>query len=136
MHPSDEPSSAACSSLQFPRYFSFRPSSACSTACLGKSARWKGMPSEDLVRIMVENDIREIDTRDPSDHRAGAKSFARHWLTGLIVAAILAGVFISGVRSRVRAQVTLRTVTQQMATPSVSVVRPKQAAPAQEVILP
>src|SRR5215472_8068876 len=99
MHPSDEPSSAACSSLQFPRYFSFRPSSACCTACGGKPARWKGMPFEVLVRIMVENDIKEIDTRDKSqsDHSDGAKGSIPHWLTGLIVAAIFVCVFIFGI---------------------------------------
>jgi len=96
------------------------------------------MPFEVLVRIMAENDKKEIDTRDkgPSDHPAGAKSSPPHWLTGLIVAAIFAGVFIFGIRSRVTAQARLRAVTQQMAVPSVSVVHPKQAAPAQEVILP
>ena len=87
---------------------------------------------------MVENDIREIDARDKSqsDHPARAKSSAPHWLTGLIVAAIFLGIFIFGIRSRVAAQATLRAVTQQMAVPSVSVVHPKQTAPAQEVILP
>src|SRR5215472_2080548 len=96
------------------------------------------MPSEVLVRIMVENDIREIDARDKSqsDHPARAKSSAPDWLTGLIVAAIFLGIFIFGIRSRVAAQATLRAVTQQMAVPSVSVVHPKQTAPAQEVILP
>ena len=87
---------------------------------------------------MVENDTKEIGTRDkgPLDHPAGPKSSVTRWLTGLIVFAIFAGTLISGVRSRVRAQATLRTVTQQLAVPSVSVVRPKQGAPAQEVILP
>src|SRR5215469_374995 len=138
MHPSDEPSSAACSSLQFPLYFSFRPSSACCTGCVGKPTRWKGKPFEVLVRIMVENDIREIGTRgnSPSDHPVGAQRSAPHWLIGLIVAAIFVGVFTFGIRSRVTAQAKLRTVTRQMAVPSVSVVHPKQAAPAQEVILP
>jgi RND family efflux transporter MFP subunit len=87
---------------------------------------------------MVENDTKKIGTRDnsPLDHPVGLKSSATRWLIGLIVFAIFAGALISGARSRVRAQATLRTVTQQMAVPSVSVVHPKQAAPAQEVILP
>lgn len=96
------------------------------------------MPFEVLVRIMVENDVREIDTRDKGslDHQAAPKSPATRWLIGLIVAAIFLGIFIFGIRSRVAAQATLRAVTQQMAVPSVSVVHPTQAAPAQEVILP
>src|SRR5215831_6094078 len=87
---------------------------------------------------MVEKNTREIDTRDKGslDHPAVPKGSVSRWLIGLIVFAVFVGALISGVRSRVRAQATLRTVTQQMAMPSVSVVRPKQAAPAQEVILP
>jgi len=87
---------------------------------------------------MVEKNTREIDTRDKGslDHPAVPKGSVSRWLIGLIVFAVFAGALISGVRSRVRAQATLRTVTQQMAMPSVSVVRPKQAAPAQEIILP
>src|SRR5215470_10019286 len=87
---------------------------------------------------MVEKNTREADARDKGslDHPAVPKGSVSRWLIGLIVFAVFAGALISGVRSRVRAQATLRTVTQQMSMPSVSVVRPKQAAPAQEVILP
>jgi RND family efflux transporter MFP subunit len=87
---------------------------------------------------MVENGIKEIGTRDkgPLDLPVRPKSWVTRWLIGLIVVGIFAGVLIFGIRSRVRAQAALRTVTQQMAVPSVSVVHPKQAAPAQEVILP
>jgi RND family efflux transporter MFP subunit len=87
---------------------------------------------------MVENDTKEMGTRDKGtlDHPAEPKSLVSRWLIGSIVFAVLAGALISGVRSRVRAQATLRTVTQQMAVPSVSVVQPKKAAPAQEIILP
>jgi RND family efflux transporter MFP subunit len=87
---------------------------------------------------MVENEAKTIDTRGqgPADPPAGATGSGNRWLAGLIVAAIFAGVLIFGIRSRMRAQAALRTVTQQMAVPSVSVVRPKKAAPAQELILP
>jgi RND family efflux transporter MFP subunit len=87
---------------------------------------------------MVENDVREISARDKGrlERQAGPKSSVTRWLTGLIVLAIFAGVLIFGIRSRIRAQASLRTVTQQMAVPSVSVVQPKKAAPAQEIILP
>ena len=87
---------------------------------------------------MIESEAREIDTRDKSllNHSAGPKSSRTGWLIGLIVVGIFAAVLVFGIRSRVKAQATLRTVTQQMAVPSVSVVRPKQGAPAQEVILP
>jgi RND family efflux transporter MFP subunit len=60
----------------------------------------------------------------------------RRWLVPAL--AVLAAVLILafGIRSRVRAEATLRTVTDQMAIPSVSVVAPKHTAPATEIILP
>lgn len=88
---------------------------------------------------MVESNLRE--EIGPSESgslkpTAGEKSSRTRWLAGLIVVAIFATVFIFGVRSRVRAQAKLRTMTQQIAVPSVAVVRPKPAAPAEEIILP
>lgn len=60
----------------------------------------------------------------------------RPWLIPAlaVVAAVL--VLMFGIRSRVRAETTLRAVTDQMAIPSVSVVAPKQTSPATEIILP
>jgi RND family efflux transporter MFP subunit len=60
----------------------------------------------------------------------------RPWLIPAlaVVAAVL--VLMFGIRSRVRAETTLRAVTDQMAVPSVSVVVPKRTAPATEIILP
>ncbi|HET8925331.1 MAG TPA: efflux RND transporter periplasmic adaptor subunit [Candidatus Acidoferrum sp.] len=87
---------------------------------------------------MVESKKKEIGTgaNSPAQQPAQPKNSVRRWAIGLIVLAIFAGILVFGIRSRVRAQATLRTVTQQMAAPSVSVVCPKPAAPAQEVILP
>jgi RND family efflux transporter MFP subunit len=58
------------------------------------------------------------------------------WL--LPALAVLAAVLVLafGIRSRLRAETTLQTVTNQMAVPSVSVVMPKRTAPATEIILP
>ena len=60
----------------------------------------------------------------------------RRWLAPAL--AVLAAVLILafGIRSRVQAEATLRTVTNQMAVPSVSVVTPKHTAPATDIILP
>ena len=89
---------------------------------------------------MVKSDVRETSSPNegPLNHGIGAakKSSVARWLAGLLVVVILAGALILGIRSRVSAEARLRTVTQQMAVPSVSVVHPKQAAPAQELILP
>jgi RND family efflux transporter MFP subunit len=54
----------------------------------------------------------------------------------VVVAALASGILIFGIRSRVKAEGNLRTVTQQLAIPSVSVVLPKRTAPAEEVTLP
>jgi RND family efflux transporter MFP subunit len=54
----------------------------------------------------------------------------------IVVLAAVLGVLIFGIRSRVSAEADLRTVTAQLAVPSVSVARPKAAASTQEVILP
>jgi RND family efflux transporter MFP subunit len=61
---------------------------------------------------------------------------ARRWLIPVLVALVSVLVLIFGIRSRLRAETTLRVVTDQMAIPSVSVVTPKKTAPATEIILP
>lgn len=60
----------------------------------------------------------------------------RPWLVAAIGIAAVTGVLIFGVRSRVKAETDLTKVTDEMAVPSVSVVEPKQTAPAQEIVLP
>src|ERR1700739_3139440 len=60
----------------------------------------------------------------------------RYWMIPLIIAVVVIAVLVFGVRSRVKAEGSLRDVTAEMAIPSVSVVQPKPAAPAQEIILP
>jgi len=57
-------------------------------------------------------------------------------IIALIIAVLLVSVLIFGIRSRVKAEANLRTVTQQIAVPSVSVVLPKRTASTEEVILP
>lgn len=65
---------------------------------------------------------------------SSTRSYGR-WLPPLVIAGVIA-VLVFGIRSRVKAASNLRTVTAQMAVPSVAVVAPKAAAPAQEVVLP
>jgi RND family efflux transporter MFP subunit len=60
----------------------------------------------------------------------------RGWVMPVVVGVIVLGALFFGIRSRLNAEVSLRAVTAQMAVPSVSVVQPKPAAPAQEIILP
>src|SRR6266478_6355577 len=58
------------------------------------------------------------------------------WWTAWVSALTVAAILIIGIRSRMKAEANLRTVTAQMAVPSVSVVEPKQTASVQEIILP
>ncbi len=60
----------------------------------------------------------------------------RRWLVPAVAVLAAVLVLIFGIRSRVRAETTLRAVTDQMAVPSVSVVTPNRTAPATEIILP
>jgi RND family efflux transporter MFP subunit len=90
---------------------------------------------------MIMNDIEIKETIDrpelvPLTHRNAGKQSPRRWLAALVIALIVAAILIFGIRSRVKAESNLRTATAQMAVPSVSVVKPKQTASAQEIILP
>jgi len=72
----------------------------------------------------------------PSNDVAGGKHSQKHWL-GLAIALIaVVALLISGIWSRVRARAALNAETAQAALPAVSVVTPKQTAPADELILP
>jgi RND family efflux transporter MFP subunit len=82
-----------------------------------------------------KEDVGKLEIVPPPNHNDGPAK-RRGLVIALVVAALAAGVLLIGIWSRVRAEEKLRTVTQQMAVPSVSVVSPKQTASAEEVILP
>jgi RND family efflux transporter MFP subunit len=71
----------------------------------------------------------------PSNKRRNQRSTGR-WFTLSMIAIIVIVVLVFGILSRVQAATKLRTVTAEMAVPSVSVVQPAPAAPAQELVLP
>jgi RND family efflux transporter MFP subunit len=70
-----------------------------------------------------------------NDVKAGKRS-RKSWLILAIVAIAVATLLISGIWSRVKVGTALRAETVQAALPVVSVVLPKQTAPADELILP
>jgi RND family efflux transporter MFP subunit len=87
---------------------------------------------------MAENELKEkigMLEAAPSNGDPGRHS-SRRWLMPFMIAVIVVGLLIFGIRSRVKAEAKLRTATAQMAVPSVSVVQPKPTASAQEIILP
>jgi RND family efflux transporter MFP subunit len=58
------------------------------------------------------------------------------WLGMAIALIVVTALLISGIWSRLSARKTLNAETAQLAIPAVSVVSPKQTAPAEEIILP
>ena len=74
----------------------------------------------------------EASPRNDAQRNAGL----RRWLIPVTIVIAAAGILFAGIRSRLTAEAKLRTVTAQLAIPSVSIVLPKQTAPAQEIILP
>src|SRR5579859_8147865 len=95
---------------------------------------------------MVQNEIKQhefveeagrLELLPPVHHSQDSRPNRRRGLAiALVVAVLAAGVLTFGIWSRVKAAGNLRTVTQQMAVPSVSAVLPKQTATADEVVLP
>lgn len=65
---------------------------------------------------------------------AGTRPYAR-WVFAIALFLMIA-ILVAGILSRIRAEKSLRTETTESAVTAVSVVLPKQANPAQEIILP
>jgi RND family efflux transporter MFP subunit len=82
-------------------------------------------------------DRKQIDgqTLPLNDVRKGRRPH-KQWLSLAIALVVAAALLVSGILSRVRARTTLKAETAQVALTAVSVVTPKQTAPADEIILP
>lgn len=87
-----------------------------------------------MAETEIKENVQTVDLTAVNDQMLRTKH--RRWLAPLIILAVVAVTLISGIRSRINAEGKLRTVTQQLAVPSVSVVLPRSTAPSQEVILP
>ncbi len=82
-------------------------------------------------------DRRQIDGQAlPSNDVGRRERPHRRWLGVAIALIAVAALLVSGIWSRVRARTTLKAETAQVALTAVSVVSPKQTAPAEEIILP
>src|ERR1039458_6391895 len=80
-------------------------------------------------------DRRSTEGQTPTDVTVGKRSH-KPWLALAIALVVVAAVLFWGIWSRVRAARTVRAETAQAAVTAVSVISPKQSAPAQEIILP
>jgi RND family efflux transporter MFP subunit len=82
------------------------------------------------------------DGKQASEHSGASKDVAvgrpghRRWLYSAIALIVAVALLASGIWSRVKARKSLNAETAQVALTAVSVVLPKQASPAQEIILP
>ena len=72
----------------------------------------------------------------PSNDLQVGGSRHRRWLSLAIAVIVVSTLLASGIWSRVKARKSLSAETAQVALIAVSVVLPKQTAPAQEIILP
>ena len=90
----------------------------------------------DCIETKAAIDMDNVEPAPSPTRRDGSQRSARAWVTISILAVGIAAILFFGIRSRVKAEASLQTITAQMAVPSVSVVQPKPAAPAQEVVLP
>src|SRR5437879_12276197 len=63
-------------------------------------------------------------------------STKKRWHVIVVGLIVVVGVLASGIWTRVKARATLRTETDQMALPKVSVIQPERSAPAQDLVLP
>ena len=80
---------------------------------------------------------RQIDEQTlPLNDVGTGKRPRKAWLVLAIAVIAVVTLLVSGIWSRVKARTTLRAETAQAALPAVSVVSPKQTAPADEIILP
>jgi RND family efflux transporter MFP subunit len=79
---------------------------------------------------------KEIGRQTLPSNDAGTKRPFRRWLVLTIAVVGVATLLISGIVSRVRARTTLKAETAQVALTAVSIITPKQTAPAEEIILP
>src|SRR4029077_10180864 len=72
----------------------------------------------------------------PLNDLAAGKRSRKAWVVVAVAVTAVAALLGSGIWSRVKARATLRAETTQAALSAVSVVSPKQTAPADEIILP
>src|SRR6202048_3164881 len=80
---------------------------------------------------------RQIDEQTlPLNDVGTGKRPRKAWLVLAIAVIAVVTLLVSGIWSRVKARTTLRAETAQAALPAVSVVSPKQTAPADAIILP
>ena len=87
------------------------------------------------TQSQIENQVQAVGSPQPPAIE-GKRFPRRGWLIAVILIAVFGGVLANGILGRLRASATLRTETDNLAVPVVSVITPQRSAPAQEIVLP
>jgi len=90
------------------------------------------------MKVEPQNEIQKLamtEERTLANHSQQGRS-ARRWWIAVLAFVIVVAIVVSGILPRINARAALDKETAEMAIPTVSVIRPKHGAPAQEVILP
>jgi RND family efflux transporter MFP subunit len=91
---------------------------------------------ESFMSPQAEDGIRTPAPIVPPNDGAVQKRPHKRWL-GLVIGLVLVtALVVTGIWSRLKASTTLKAETDKSALTAVSVVSPKKAAPAQEIVLP
>jgi RND family efflux transporter MFP subunit len=77
-----------------------------------------------------------VETLQPSSPQQARHGALRRLVVAIVIVLAVIGLLAFEIVSRVQAATSLRGITSQMAVPSVTVVLPRQTAPAQELVLP
>jgi RND family efflux transporter MFP subunit len=83
----------------------------------------------------TESEIQRLESSQPAATE-GKRPPRRGWIIVAVLIAIFGGILANGILGRLRASATLRTETDNLAVPVVSVITPQRSAPAQEIVLP
>jgi RND family efflux transporter MFP subunit len=87
------------------------------------------------MQSQTENQSQTPGSQQPA--ATGGHSLPRRgWLVAIVLFVIFGGILANGILGRLRAGSTLRTETDNLAVPVVSVVTPQRSAPSQEIVLP
>ena len=89
------------------------------------------------MKVESQNEIERpamVDERKTESPHQGKP--ARRWWIAVLALVIVVAIVVSGILPRINARAALDKETAEMAIPTVSVVRPKRGAPAQEIVLP
>src|SRR5215469_2464593 len=90
------------------------------------------------MRVDRDDEVESLPPGPAMDHefRSNPRNRSTPWWLILIAAITAAGLVIGAVLPRIQARANLRRETDEMAVPTVAVVKPKRTAPASELVLP